>query len=74
MLMGAAASCPSFCFDGANISILFLICQIIGQKIKIFYLFFHLHVVQFLLQRAVQSVELLDEWTRADGTSGGGGE
>ena len=37
MLMGAAASCPTFDFDGANISILFYMFQIIGQKIKINY-------------------------------------
>jgi hypothetical protein len=35
MLMGAAASCPTFDFDVAKISILFYMFQIIGQKIKI---------------------------------------
>lgn len=33
---GAAASCPSYDFDGAKISILFYMFQIIWQKIKIF--------------------------------------
>ena len=65
---------PLLDFDGANISILILIRQIIEQQIKIFYLFFNLHVVQFLLQRSVQCVQFLDEWTRADGASRGGGE
>ena len=73
-LDGAAASCPSYDFDVAKISIFICIFQIIAQKIKIFYLFFYFHIVQLLLQRAVQCVELLDERPRADGACRGGGE